>query len=124
MKMIFLKRRRTILSKSMKVDCARVAPCAICIKHRYLTYVLLNISKEVHRAKNKKMTCYIEHIDFYLHYRSFCRSKRKLTVTNETVNTMHRPQTEYVKIIAPDMKANRKKNTLLSNKIQSRHEKP
>lgn len=55
------------------------------------------------------MTCYIEHIDFYLHYRSFCRSKRKLTVTNETVNTMHRPQTEYVKIIAPDMKANGKK---------------
>lgn len=71
------------------------------------------------------MTCYIEHIDFYLHYRSFCRSKRILTVTNETVNTMHRPQTEYVKIIAPDMKANGpKKNTLLSNKIQSRHENP
>lgn len=96
----------------MKVDCARVAPCAIFIKHRYLTYVLLNISKEVHRAKNKKMTCYIEHIDFYLHYRSFCRSKRKLTVTNETVNTMHRPQTEYVKIIAPDMKANGPKKIL------------
>lgn len=55
------------------------------------------------------MTCYIEHIDFYLHYRSFCRSKRKSTVTNETVNTMHRPQTEYVKIIAPDMKANGQK---------------
>lgn len=96
----------------MKVDCARVAPCAIFIKHRYLTYVLLNISKEEHRAKNKKMTCYIEHIDFYLHYRSFCRSKRKLTITNETVNTMHRPQTEYVKIIAPDMKANEQKNIL------------
>lgn len=71
------------------------------------------IPKEVHTAKNgKKMTCYIEHIDFYFNYTSFCRSKRKLT--NETVKTMHRPQTEYVKIIADeiqtsDMEANGQK---------------
>lgn len=43
---------------------------------------------------------------------------------------MHGPQTEYVKIIADeiqtsDMEANgQKKNTLLSNKVQSRHDKP
>lgn len=75
------------------------------------------IPKEVHTAKNgeKKMTCYIEHIDFYFNYTSFCRSKRKLT--NETVKTMHRPQTEYVKIIADeiqtsDMEANGQKKML------------
>lgn len=79
-----------ILSKLMKVDCVWVVLCVIFIKYRYLIYVLLNIFKEVYRVKNKKMICYIEYIDFYFYYRSFCRLKWKLIIINEIVNMMYR----------------------------------